>query len=85
MWKRNNPGCRLPLAICSVLSCLWLLAGCAVGPDFVRPQPPAATQFTQGQEPTATVSPTARPSVLNRAPKSPPIGGACSNLPSWTK
>ena len=38
---------------------LWsglLVPGCAVGPDFVRPQPPAATQYTQGKEPTATVS-----------------------------
>ena len=56
MWKRNNPGCRWPLALGSVLSGLWLLAGCAVGPDFERPQPPAATQFTQGQEPTVTVA-----------------------------
>ena len=56
MWKRNNPGCRWPLALGSVLSGLWLLAGCAVGPDFERPQPPAATQFTQGQEPTVTVT-----------------------------
>ena len=56
MWKRNNPGCRLPLPIGSALFCLWLLAGCAVGPDFVRPQPPAATQLTQGQEPTVTVA-----------------------------
>ena len=50
------PAARLPLALGSVLSCLWLLAGCAVGPDFERPQPPAATQFTQGREPTATVA-----------------------------
>jgi NodT family efflux transporter outer membrane factor (OMF) lipoprotein len=43
-----------------MLLCLALLSGllapgCAVGPDFVRPQPPAATQYTQGKEPTATV------------------------------
>lgn len=56
MWKRNNTGCRLLFFICGVLSCLWLITGCAVGPDFVRPQPPAATQFTQGKEPTETVS-----------------------------
>ena len=56
MWKRNNPGRRLPFSVCGVLSCLWLITGCAVGPDFVRPQPPAATQFTQGKEPTETVS-----------------------------
>ncbi len=33
-----------------------LLTGCAVGPDFVRPQPPAVTQYTQGQEPTQTIA-----------------------------
>jgi NodT family efflux transporter outer membrane factor (OMF) lipoprotein len=32
-----------------------LLAGCAVGPDFVRPQPPAVDQYTQGQEPSQTI------------------------------
>ena len=41
--------------------CLGLLSGllvpgCAVGPDFVRPQPPAATQYTQGEEPAKTVT-----------------------------
>lgn len=41
--------------------CLGLLSGllvpgCAVGPDFVRPQPPAATQYTQGEEPAKTVA-----------------------------
>ncbi len=33
-----------------------LVPGCAVGPDFVRPQPPAATQYTQGEEPAKTVT-----------------------------
>ncbi len=56
MWKRNKRGCRCPLTICGVLSCLWLITGCAVGPNFVPPQPPAATQFTQGKEPTVTAS-----------------------------
>jgi NodT family efflux transporter outer membrane factor (OMF) lipoprotein len=55
MWKRNKRGCQFPFSIYGVLVCLGLLAGCAVGPDFVRPQPPAATQFTQGKEPTVTV------------------------------
>ena len=52
MWKRNNPVYRWPLAAC----CWLLIAGCAVGPDFVRPEPPAVTQFTQGQEPAQTVA-----------------------------
>ena len=32
------------------------LAGCAVGPDFVRPTPPPVDRYTQGVEPTATVA-----------------------------
>jgi NodT family efflux transporter outer membrane factor (OMF) lipoprotein len=56
MWKRNKSGHRLPFSICGVLACLGLIAACAVGPDFVRPQPPAASQFTQGKEPTVTVA-----------------------------
>ena len=31
------------------------LAGCAVGPDFVRPTPPSVDHYTQGAEPTATI------------------------------
>ena len=34
---------------------LLSLAGCAVGPDFVRPAPPAVEHYTQGVEPTATI------------------------------
>jgi NodT family efflux transporter outer membrane factor (OMF) lipoprotein len=56
MWKQNNTGHHPPFSLSSVLLCLWLITGCAVGPDFVPPQPPAASQFTQGPEPTVTVS-----------------------------
>ena len=35
---------------------LLALAGCAVGPDFVRPEPPPVTRYTQGAEPTTTIS-----------------------------
>ncbi|MGD1075295.1 MAG: efflux transporter outer membrane subunit, partial [Thermodesulfovibrionales bacterium] len=40
------------------LSIAWLfcMIGCAVGPDFVRPQPPPVERYTYGKEPTATVS-----------------------------
>lgn len=31
------------------------LAGCAVGPDFVRPAPPAADSYTRGAAPTETI------------------------------
>ena len=34
---------------------LIFLAGCAVGPDFVRPTPPPVDHYTQGAEPTATI------------------------------
>ncbi len=39
--------------------CAWismLAYGCAVGPDFVRPKPPAVSRYTQGKQPTETVS-----------------------------
>ncbi|MDR3579612.1 MAG: efflux transporter outer membrane subunit [Oryzomonas sp.] len=35
---------------------LLFLAGCAVGPDFVRPAPPAVDHYTQGAEPSATIA-----------------------------
>lgn len=40
------------MAVC----CCLLLAGCAVGPDFVPPAPPAVSRYTQGQEPGQTVA-----------------------------
>lgn len=40
--------------VCGVL--LISLAGCAVGPDFVRPKPPADDRYTQGADPTETIS-----------------------------
>ena len=46
MWKPNK------LAV--LVSCL-MMAGCAVGPNFVRPQPPAVDHYTAGQEPTRTI------------------------------
>ncbi len=35
---------------------LLCLSGCAVGPDFVRPEPPRVDQYTRGKEPAVTVS-----------------------------
>ncbi len=35
---------------------LLLVCGCTVGPDFVRPQAPAADHYTAGKEPSATVA-----------------------------
>jgi NodT family efflux transporter outer membrane factor (OMF) lipoprotein len=47
MWNRNN--------LVVLLSCL-VIAGCAVGPDFKRPEPPTVTRYTQGEEPVKTVT-----------------------------
>ncbi|MBF0505399.1 MAG: efflux transporter outer membrane subunit [Nitrospirae bacterium] len=41
--------CLLPLA------CSLFLMGCAVGPDFVRPEPPQVKHYTTGVEPSATI------------------------------
>ncbi len=39
-------------AVCAVL---LLIAGCAVGPDFVRPKPPEVDRYTRNPVPTATI------------------------------
>ncbi|HEY9073377.1 MAG TPA: hypothetical protein VIN67_04510, partial [Desulfobaccales bacterium] len=50
--------------------CLSLLVwGCAVGPDFVRPDLPAAAQYTQGQEPAKTVSADGQAQQFEKATK----------------
>ncbi len=46
MWKRSKTA--------ALLACL-LIAACAVGPNFKRPEAPAVTQYTAGQEPTRTI------------------------------
>ncbi|HET6418986.1 MAG TPA: efflux transporter outer membrane subunit [Geobacteraceae bacterium] len=37
------------------LALLICLSGCAVGPDFVRPDPPKVDRYTRGEEPKATI------------------------------
>ncbi len=39
----------------AVWAVLLLIAGCAVGPDFIRPTPPAVDRYTRSPEPTATL------------------------------
>ena len=34
---------------------LFCLSGCAVGPDFVRPEPPQVDHYTPGKDPTVTI------------------------------
>jgi NodT family efflux transporter outer membrane factor (OMF) lipoprotein len=41
---------------CLFAVALLSAAGCAVGPDFVRPKPPAVDRYTHGEEPTKTIS-----------------------------
>ncbi|WP_175786670.1 efflux transporter outer membrane subunit [Burkholderia anthina] len=45
-----------PAAHGSVLAAVALLAGCAVGPDFRAPDPPATPQYTRDAAPTTTVA-----------------------------
>jgi NodT family efflux transporter outer membrane factor (OMF) lipoprotein len=53
-WVREPaPLVRLALLVSTLMASLSL-PGCAVGPDFVRPKPPVATQYTQGKEPAIT-------------------------------
>ena len=40
--------------VCLLL--LFFIVGCAVGPNFVRPKPPAVERYTWGAEPTTTVT-----------------------------
>jgi NodT family efflux transporter outer membrane factor (OMF) lipoprotein len=54
MWANDR---RLrPLGRSAALLLTALLCGCAVGPNFVRPQPPAVTHYGYGQDPTVTPS-----------------------------
>ena len=46
-------GKALPWVLC--IACLLASAGCAVGPDFVRPPPPAFDRYTLGVQPHTTV------------------------------
>jgi NodT family efflux transporter outer membrane factor (OMF) lipoprotein len=47
---------RKPRTLGVVVTALFFLAGCAVGPDFVRPAPPAVDRYTQGAESSATIA-----------------------------
>ncbi|MCL2829886.1 MAG: efflux transporter outer membrane subunit [Betaproteobacteria bacterium] len=45
-----------PAGACASLALLLALGGCAVGPDFREPDPPAAGRYTAGATPESTVS-----------------------------
>ena len=42
--------------LCSVIVMLCVVYGCAVGPNFVRPNAPSVTHYTSGADPTQTAS-----------------------------
>ncbi|MFZ0931816.1 MAG: efflux transporter outer membrane subunit [Syntrophobacteraceae bacterium] len=46
---------RLTNSLCLIALVLFM-TGCAVGPDFVRPKPPEATQYTHEQTPEQTAA-----------------------------
>jgi NodT family efflux transporter outer membrane factor (OMF) lipoprotein len=50
---RTRPWGRAPRWLC--LACSLWMAGCAVGPDFLRPGPPGVDRYTSGSEPTDTL------------------------------
>ena len=45
-----------PVRLVSGLALAGLLVGCAVGPDFKRPDPPAASRYTAQAAPAKTTS-----------------------------
>ncbi|RQZ13693.1 ABC transporter permease [Burkholderia sp. Bp9031] len=53
-----KPASRRPshAARCSALAAVALLAGCAVGPDFRAPDPPATQQYTRDAAPATTAA-----------------------------
>ena len=46
----------LAAGLCGTAGLLSLLSACAVGPDFKRPDAPAVTHYTNGTDPSVTVS-----------------------------
>ena len=43
---------------------LFLLSGCAVGPDFVRPEPPTGTRYTHDGDPKEIATVDGRPQLF---------------------
>src|SRR5262245_14980311 len=67
-------------SVCLAAACATLLAGCAVGPDFKRPEPPQAQTYTNETRPAGQSS------------KQPGVGGDIQRVtlgqnpgPQWWK
>lgn len=56
MSERPRASNRMFAKLCGGISLVWLLSGCAVGPDFVRPDAPTATHYTNSADPVATAT-----------------------------
>lgn len=50
----SGAGIRAVQGVCWVL--FFVLSGCAVGPDFKRPDPPPVERYTRDAEPTVTIT-----------------------------
>jgi NodT family efflux transporter outer membrane factor (OMF) lipoprotein len=53
-WAPRCPWSRRANALCSVMLLLCATTGCAVGPNFVRPNSPPVTHYSRGTDPTET-------------------------------
>ena len=62
---------------------LLLLSGCAVGPDFVRPEAPKVTRYTHEGDPKRSLRLTVFRNVLMRGSARQLIGGRLSIQHSW--
>ena len=51
----SKAGCLKVTATLAMHAAAVLMSSCAVGPDFHTPEPPKATRYTSGQQPTVTV------------------------------
>jgi NodT family efflux transporter outer membrane factor (OMF) lipoprotein len=70
MWKRSvKPIFRWPVSLGVLAGLLWLITGCAVGPDFVPPAAPPVTQYTHGKEPGKTITAAGQAQQFEQAAK----------------
>jgi NodT family efflux transporter outer membrane factor (OMF) lipoprotein len=56
MWLRGKQHMRRVGRPCASLLLGGLLVGCAVGPNYVRPEAPAVTHYAHGADPVTTVA-----------------------------
>ena len=66
-----RPGRKRRVLTAAAAGCaaLFTLAGCAVGPDFVRPDPPPVERYTREADPSATIVANGREQRFDRRAK----------------